>query len=230
MKYLTAAPGGADGVRVARRQRGRDLPAGSFVRMGELWERGDVGVMLTPASGKREALFGLVPFFAWDTGNFTRPVVLAHYLDLLAKHRGKGRFLFATAPDVVADWPRTWELSRGALPLIRALGYPAAIVAQDGMTRLPDTDTWDVLFIGGSTAWKLGNQAERLIAEAKSLGRWVHVGRVNSWKRMRRVQSMGADSADGTCLAFNPPQYVREIGRWLARAESYPTLPLWLTL
>jgi hypothetical protein len=193
--------------------------------MGELWERGDVGVLLTPASGGRRQLFGLVPFLAWATGNFTRPVHVPTYLALLATHRDAARFLFATAPDVVGDWHRTWALSRDVLPAIRALGYPAAIVAQDGMAALPDPALWDCLFVGGTTEWKLSEPVYRLVREARALGKWTHMGRVNSWRRLRAAALSGYDSADGTCLAYHPPQYVREIARWLDRLKAQAALP-----
>ena len=33
-------------------------------------------------------------------------------------------------------------------------------------------------------------------------GKWVHVGRVNSWRRLDLVASWNVDSVDGTYLAF----------------------------
>jgi hypothetical protein len=42
-------------------------------------------------------------------------------------------------------------------PVIRGLGFRAAYVAQDGHELFaPPWDEFDCLFIGGSTAWKLG--------------------------------------------------------------------------
>lgn len=50
---------------------------------------------------------------------------------------------------------------------------------------LPAIGHWfDVLFLGGSTAWKLGSAARRLTTEAKARGKQVHMGRVNSLKRL----------------------------------------------
>jgi hypothetical protein len=197
--------------------------------MGELWERGDVGVMLTPASGNRVHLLGpLVPFFGWDTGNFTRPVALSRYLAVLQQHQAiRARCLFATAPDVVSNWRETWAQSRDVLPAIRALGFPAAIVLQDGCAELPDPAAYDVVFVGGTTAWKLSEHTYRLVLEAKRLGKWCHLGRVNSLRRLRAAKVSAYDSADGTCLAYNPPQYVREIAGWLDALKRQPALPLW---
>ena len=58
------------------------------------------------------------------------------------------------------------------------------------------------MFVGGSTEFKLGPVAAALCQEAKARGLWVHVGRVNSRKRLRYSASIGADSADGTYLVY----------------------------
>lgn len=52
------------------------------------------------------------------------------------------------------------------------------------------------------TEWKLGLEAAELAGAARKAGRWVHVGRVNSLKRLRYCASIQADSADGTYLNF----------------------------
>ena len=39
--------------------------------------------------------------------------------------------------------------------------------------------------IGGTTSWKLGPAAAGLAAQARRRGLWVHLGRVNSLKRLR---------------------------------------------
>ena len=132
--------------------------------------------------------------------------------------------MFATAPDVVRDWAATWALAEPVLPRIRELGYRAAIVIQDGCTALPPADLWDVLFVGGSTEWKLSELVYRLVAEAREMGRHTHMGRVNSWRRIRAAALSGYASADGTCLKRNPPHYSVEIGEWLDRLNRQPAL------
>ena len=127
---------------------------------------------------------------------------------------------FATAPDVVGDAAATLALSLPWLPKIRALGYPAALVAQDGLEALPvPWDAFDVLFVGGSTEWKLGRHARRLIREARARGKWVHMGRVNSARRYRYADHIGCDSADGTYLTFGPDVNLPRLLSW-----SSPTL------
>lgn len=124
--------------------------------------------------------------------------------------------LFATAPDVVGDHDATLTRSREWLPRIRSLGYPAAFVLQDGATV--DTVPWDefdVAFIGGSTEWKLGPEPRRLAAHARAVGKRVHMGRVNSEKRLRYAKFIGCDTADGTYLAFGPDVNLPKLLAWL---------------
>jgi hypothetical protein len=132
--------------------------------------------------------------------------------------------LFATAPDVVGDAAATLERSAPFLPMIRALGYPAALVAQDGLEDLEvPWDEFDVLFIGGSTEWKLGPAARGLIRQAKTRGKWVHMGRVNSERRYRYANDLGCDSVDGTYLTFGPDINLPKLLNW-SRVENQDAL------
>lgn len=112
---------------------------------------------------------------------------------------------FAVAPDVVGDHAATLERSVPMLPRIRALGLPVAFVGQDGAT--PDALPWvdfDALFIGGSDDWKLGEAARSVVSAARGHGKWVHMGRVNSQRRLQYAADIGCHSADGTYIAFGP--------------------------
>lgn len=56
----------------------------------------------------------------------------------------------------------------------RVLGYKTALVAHDGLEAMSDQVDWDafdVLFVGGSTAWKTSPEAAELIREAKARGK-----------------------------------------------------------
>lgn len=94
---------------------------------------------------------------------------------------------------------------------IKALGYPVALVGQDGLESLPWPPEYDAFFVGGSTEWKMSDAADWCIAKAKASGAWVHVGRVNSQRRIRHFQLVGVDSCDGTALAFAPNERMREL-------------------
>ena len=128
----------------------------------------------------------------------------------------RSRCRFAVAPDVVGDAAATLARSLPWLAAIRALGYPVAYVAQDGSETIsPPWDSLDVLFIGGSTEWKLGHHARALVREAKQRGKRVHMGRVNSERRYRYALAIGCDSADGTYLTFGPEMNLPNVLSWL---------------
>lgn len=115
--------------------------------------------------------------------------------------------LFVTAPDVVADAKSTNELFRHWGPFLSEQGWPVAYVAQDGC--IADTVPWEqirCLFIGGSTEYKLS--AAPLISEAKQRDKWVHIGRVNSLRRLRWAFNTGADSIDGSSFSRFPDTYI----------------------
>lgn len=132
---------------------------------------------------------------------------------------------FAVAPDVVADAWRTHLRSMPWLGRIRELGYPVAYVAQNQLELHPvPWHDFDVLFIGGDTVWKLGPHARRLTAEAKARGKWVHMGRVNSYKRLAYADAIGCDSADGTYLTFGPDRNLPTLLGWLADLHQQDTL------
>ena len=124
---------------------------------------------------------------------------------LLANLDVRERCLFVSAPDVVGDAGATLERFFVWERVIRVLGFPVALVAQDGLEDewIP-WDRLDALFIGGSTKWKLSQAAVGLMREARSRGKWVHVGRVNSQKRFRHCWWAGADSVDGTTFGICP--------------------------
>lgn len=126
------------------------------------------------------------------------------------------RCRFAVAPDVVGDAAATLARSLPWLAPIRALGMPAAFVAQDGQENLPvPWGEFDVLFIGGSTTWKLGRHARALVREAKARSKQVHMGRVNSLQRLRYAEAIGCDSVDGTYISFGPDLNLPDVLGWL---------------
>jgi hypothetical protein len=191
----------------------------SGVARKELYSTGHLdyfGALLTPQSGNKipeGVIYGI------DNGCFN-PKVSAKfnadsYLAWLDK-RERETCLFASAPDVIGDAAATLERSLPVLPRIRALGFKAALVAQDGLELLEiPWDAFDVLFIGGSTEWKVGAGAQKLCAEARARGKWVHIGRVNSLKRLARsAEYLEADSVDGTFLRFCPQVNLPRLRSW----------------
>lgn len=150
--------------------------------------------------------------WAADNGQFSGRVTVAQFFAWLEAMRPyRHSCLFATAPDVVGNAVATLDKYRFYAWRIKALGYPVALVGQDGLESLPWPPEYDAFFVGGSTEWKMSDAADWCIAKAKASGAWVHVGRVNSQRRIRHFQLVGVDSCDGTALAFAPNERMREL-------------------
>lgn len=187
---------------------------------------GEIGLLITPADRRKPAGY---PVWAADNGCFGKgypgDAGYLTWLDELSPH--VDRCLFAVAPDVVGDHEATLARSRPFFTAIRELGYPVAFVAQDGLTAdACPWDEFDVLFIGGSTDWKLGPDVVDLCFVAHQRGVPVHLGRVNSAKRLRHAAHLGCATADGTFLAFGPDQNLPRMRRWTAALDAAPPLPL----
>jgi hypothetical protein len=183
------------------------------------------GLMLNPASGTTRARMDGYQF-AVDNGCYQPsdpakaqdPDRVAQWLCWMATLPTEGR-MFAVAPDVYADAEATWEWSDWWLEAIRWLGWPVALVAQNGAEdhapMWDEIERWDVLFVGGDTDWKLSSDAADCIREAQLHDKWIHVGRVNTLRRWRWCLDLGVDSVDGTLLAYGPDIHGRKLARWL---------------
>jgi hypothetical protein len=188
-------------------------------------QAGRIGCIDTPKQGNRP-----VPGATWcaDNGVFGRgyPGDDAWWAWVQRRALSEpGNCLFVVAPDVVADAAATLARSAPWLPMIRSLGLPAAFVVQDGQESLPvPWDAFDVMFIGGSTEWKLGVYARRLTREAKLRGKHVHMGRVNSALRYRYAEAIGCDSVDGTYIAFGPDVNLPDVLAWTSTAALFDLL------
>jgi hypothetical protein len=190
----------------------------------EAMSRGLIGQITTPAAGN-----AVHPTADWCADN----AVFAdkdpgddEYLGWL-EQRGEHarRCVFAVAPDVVCDAMATLDRSAPMLPRIRRVGYPVALAMQNGieLLRMPWRD-FDVAFLGGDTDWKIGPHARLLTADARAHGKRVHMGRVNSRRRLRMAAQMGCHSADGTYLAFGPDINLPRLLSWLSELDEQGTL------
>lgn len=120
--------------------------------------------------------------------------------------------LFAVCPDVVGDWLATQQRWSTYARDMRQLGFRVAYVLQDGAPDFPFEA--DAVFVGGSTEYKLSDDAKALVANANACGKWTHMGRVNSERRVWTAWSWGCDSVDGTFLAFGPDINLPRLRRW----------------
>lgn len=128
---------------------------------------------------------------------------------------------FVVVPDLVARGRESLELSLRWLPRLEArLPWPGPrllLAAQDGIT---EEDLAGVLsdrvgiFVGGSTEWKLATMVA-WGALARRRGAYLHVGRVNTARRIRLCHDAAASSFDGSSVsrfAVNIPRlsYARD--------------------
>lgn len=174
---------------------------------------GDNGAFTTKPGGFNAELFGLM---------ISNPNLQAH----------RHRCLFIAAPDalkvfadgtVIGDPIKTLEQFPFWAAILRGISLPVALVAQDGLETMLDRVPWakvDVLFLGGSTEWKLGNGARACVDEAKRQGKRTHMGRVNSYKRLALANAWGIDTADGTFLKFGPKKNLPRMLGWFEQLRK----------
>jgi hypothetical protein len=155
-----------------------------------------VAQLVTPRSRHRPGAVFAVDNSAFS--GFDENLYMACLKRILKKNQ---KPLFVTMPDVVADHAATMQLWYRWHRDLRL--FNRAFVLQDGITDWKQVP-WDYcesVFIGGSTEFKLGATVRLLVRYAKLMGKWVHMGRVNSVKRLQYAREIGCDSIDGSGLS-----------------------------
>lgn len=196
------------------------VPAKPHLR--QLLVENNIGIMATPYSFRNP-----IPGWNWaaDNGCFSNKWSAKAWLTWLKSHESPHSALFATVPDVVADHRQTMNRWKEWWSVVSDLGFKTAFVLQDGadMDEVPWGDM-DALFIGGSTEYKLSKDAQIATQMAKKAGKWVHMGRVNSARRIQLAHEWGCDSVDGTFLAFAPDHNTHRLIKMLAKVNNQPLL------
>ena len=168
----------------------------------------NVGAFFVPAA-RNVPEATLLPGMLWaaDNGAFTAFNEEA-FLRMLDRLHGTPNCLFVAAPDKVANAVETLHLFRIWEPIIHRYNFPVAFIGQDGLdlAQVP-WQSCEAAFLGGTNKFKLGPVGRDFAAYARGLGKWVHMGRVNSLKRMTYADSIGCQSVDGR--------------QWSAFAERY---------
>lgn len=109
---------------------------------------------------------------------------------------------WVVAPDIVAGGLPSLDLTKRWLPRCLDGCQRVLVAVQDGMEAAdvaPLIGPRVGIFIGGSTPWKL-RTLDQWCGLGVSAGAWVHVGRVNSMKRINLCSTGGATSFDGTSV------------------------------
>jgi len=146
------------------------------------------------------------------------------WLSWLSSNHPRPGCLFATVPDALGDHEGTLIRWRKYRQTVADLRYPVAFVAQNG--AMPNNVPWDevdCLSIARDDWFQPAGSTFALARHARSLGKWVHVGRVNSLKRMRLWRD-DADSSDGTFLIYGPERNAPRVKHWVDSLRSQPTL------
>lgn len=182
---------------------------------------GDVlGCLPTPHTGNDpKSLEKLGLPMAADNGCFGGLDSEKFVVMLNAFREANVRLDWVTVPDVVADGDATFVQWGRWEPVVRAFGFKPAMVLQDGMDRL-SVHQFDppVLFIGGSTGFKLGHLAADLTADWRAKGRPVHMGRVSTEGRVRYAADIGCTSIDTSGCSRWPEVMIPKMIRFIRRA------------
>lgn len=188
---------------------------------------GRLGWMASPDIG---SVIPTGAVWAYDNACFAHPGEFnwdRWYRVLQRRLRESPNCLFVVAPDVPFDADGTIQRFAQYRERLLELGLPIAFCLQDGMGAedVPWADI-DAVFVGGSTAWKTGHEAGAIISVARERRKWVHMGRVNSLRRLRVAASMGCDSVDGTFLKYAPDTNWPRLRGWLDALAVQPPMRL----
>lgn len=123
---------------------------------------------------------------------------------------------WVAVPDVVMGGRTSLEVSRSWLPWVLERTRLALLVVQDGMEPADVAALVDPqrvgIFIGGSCGWKDAS-AMRWGIFAASRNLYLHIGRVNTARRLRIGATVGAHSFDGSG-ASRFTQHAHKMARW----------------
>lgn len=200
------------------------MPANnSSMHLGYLAGRypGRIGWLLSPKGFRKPHRFLKV---AYDNDKFAAtvnglPWDEDAYLAMLVKVHAIAQLGFAPSWILVPDVPFSRE---GTLvewakwaPRLKSYGWPLAFAVQDGMTQADVPDDADVVFVGGTTDWKMA-----------TLWQWcqdnddVHVGRINGYRGLWHCHDAGAKSCDGTGFYRGDPEQLAGLEQYLEESTN----------
>ncbi|BAQ67081.1 hypothetical protein [Geminocystis sp. NIES-3709] len=96
-------------------------------------------------------------------------------------------------PDMVGNKQETIARWNYCYPFLQKYNLPLAFAVQDGMDKHDVPKNAEVIFIGGSTNWKLSTASYWTAHFPK-----VHMARVNAWNRLCYCLESKINSVDGT--------------------------------
>jgi hypothetical protein len=120
---------------------------------------------------------------------------------------------FVVLPDVLRQGVRTLNefLALALYAKEHFPQIPVALATQDGIERARElplaVEYADALFVAGSDEFRQSGFLADLVGEFRARGRYLHMGRVNSIRRIELAASLGCDSVDGTGITFHTRSY-----------------------
>jgi len=186
-----------------------------------------IGWLLSPG-GFRIPPTGQGGFYmpvALDNGAFgaflkSEPFNFPVWLEHLKQAHQHCKPIWMVVPDVVTNAKETLDMWGKWAPVLRAMypNTPLAIAVQDGMMPEDVLNLEiqpEVIFVGGSTHWKL-----------KSMKMWcdnfkrVHIARVNTESRLWKCHNAGAESVDGTGFFRGDQKQTEGLYRYLEESTK----------
>jgi hypothetical protein len=137
----------------------------------------------------------------------------------------KNKCLFLAGGDVVGNAVATLETYAEFERYFT--GWPLAYVAQNGAENLPIPETCAAVFVGGDTVWKESMAAVSVIKRTQSLGKHIHIGRVNWYARYKLFRVLAGSeffTCDGTRPRFDGRE--KTIAAWNAHQSQPPLFGL----
>lgn len=198
-----------------------------------------VGDFISPRAFQ---LVGNTPVWAADNDAFSgfNPDRFRKMLDRISQAVARGATppVFITVPDVVGSYWRTMQQWPQWSEEIAERQLPRAFALQNGLEYAwdyygPGALPWDdceALFVGGDTAFKFSRVVREIVNTANLHGKWVHMGRVNSVRRMLYAKNIGCDSCDGSGMARFPTSVLLPLVRALELDALQQELQLSLPL
>jgi len=196
------------------------MPANSTNELVHLWAAmyGQVGHLYTPA--RNERLRPWLPYVL-DNGRYAETLAgvpfdadrFLRYVETYVQREQQPRWI--AVPDVPFYGDGTVEMYEEWALKLQQYKVPLAVVVQDGMT--PEIVQGlsvkpDVIFVGGTYDWKWQTARDWCRVFPR-----VHVGRVNSPRRLDELEAMGCESCDGSGWFRGKGPQVVGLARFLAR-------------
>ena len=181
------------------------------------------GILTSP--GHKGIPKGIIHGMSWAIDNecYTKTFELLRFqtwLETMKPYRDT--CLFVNVPDIVGNARETLQQFAKFAPDLS--DWPLAFAAQDGQESLEFPKSFDALFVGGTTDWKMSSSAIECIQRAQSLGKHIHIGRVNWYRRFAYFAGLpGSEewTCDGTRQRFEGVERTMEDwAKYMARPRQ----------